>query len=498
MNFRNVRVSELYEQVRPWCHPDYPFLHACYSPESRMPAIDYTPFVATCLQNEQYAAVSELLGFLINGESMRDTVVSDWTKTRSITWLGLPETAVYEIHAIGLLVSRQAIDRSINKDSLAYFASRLIATRLSLHQAIIDADHRGPSRSSSTHSDAAGDQAADEGGSDNDADDGAGTLLATKISLAYGLRQWQDGRSKGALTAFPAQEISVLNLTAAGTDLPKIWDDTVAELGSKTTATSASRTGRMVAKKSDPVWLRISEFGLPYPPFRLGSGEMLMDVSWEEAVDLGVVGAQESSVAAIPRIVSDGRTPDFSWAERFVLKPEYLLPLEAPFAEESAVIERLAAIPPMTRLVIVDYFGRDWAQGKMQTQMGYTEREYGCCSDWNLHYIRWLDFFQPPTNVANIPHSLKKDDIRVRLEAAGIRTKKSASRASLLEMAGQNPALLSAILAELCPEACVPKEEWKFPLEAWLSRYGRSLEAAGEIYKSLLLEQLSRKHGWEA
>ncbi len=87
---------------------------------------------------------------------------------------------------------------------------------------------------------------------------------------------------------------------------------------------------------------------------------------------------------------------------------------------------------------------------------------------------------------------MKKDDIRARLEAAGVQAKKSASRASLLEIAGQNPALLSAMLAELCPEACVVKDEWKFPLEAWLSRYGRSLEAAGEIFKSLLLEQLSR------
>lgn len=414
MTFQNAQVSELYEQVRPWCHPEYPFLHARYSPGSRMPATDYTPFIAACLQNEEYRAVSELLGFLISGESMRDTVVSDWVKTRTITWLGLPREAIYEIHAIGLLISRQAIDRSINKDSLAYFASRLIATRLSLHQGVIDADHRGLCQSPNPPSAGAdgADPDADNDVNEEENDIGAGTLLATKTSLAYGLRQWQDGRSEGVLTAFPAQEITVTDQAAEEFDWPKIWDETAAEMGGKTSATNASRTGRMVAKKSDPIWLHISEFGLPHPPFRLGSREMLMDVSWEEAVDLGVVGANEPPVTAIPRIVSGGRAPTLPWAERFALKPAFLLPLETPIADESAVIDRLALIPPMTRLVVVDYFGRDWAQGKMQTQMGYTEREYGCCSDWNLHYIRWLDFFQPPTKVERIPHSLKKDDIR--------------------------------------------------------------------------------------
>ncbi len=107
-----------------------------------MPAIDYTPYVASWLQSQKNEAVRELLGFLVSEGSIRDTILDEWLGTPLVTWLGLPTEAVHEIHAIGLLVSRQAIDRSINKDSLAHFAVQLIATRLSLHQGTINENYR--------------------------------------------------------------------------------------------------------------------------------------------------------------------------------------------------------------------------------------------------------------------------------------------------------------------------------------------------------------------
>jgi hypothetical protein len=151
MSFQNPEVAELFEQVKPWSHPDYPFLDARYSPSSRMPAIDYTPCVASWLQYQKNDAVRELLGFLMGEDSIRDTVIDNWLGTPLVMWLGLPIEAVYEIHAIGLLISRQAIDRSINKDSLAHFAVQLIATRLSLHQGAIDERYKVPSTLPNVH-----------------------------------------------------------------------------------------------------------------------------------------------------------------------------------------------------------------------------------------------------------------------------------------------------------------------------------------------------------
>jgi hypothetical protein len=479
MSFKCPEITDLFEQVRPWCHPEYPFLDARYSPGSKMPAIDYTPHIAAWLQSQKIEAVRELLGFLIGESRIRDTILDEWLGTPLVTWLGLPTEAVHEIHAIGLMISRQAIDRSINKDSLAHFAAQLIATRLSLHQATITENYKvlsGPST------------APDE---DDDFENITGLLLETQTRLAYGLRQWRDGNNEGASMAFPAQELTCFGGGDEAAEWPQIWDEAVSQLGERSSATKARNGGRMVARKNDPVWLAISEFGRPYPPFKLGSDMSVMDVGYEEAVTLKVVRRNESSVAVEPRIVKAAALPDELSAKlRSNLRPELLNSLEEPIAQEALVIERLALVPPMTRLVVTDYFTRSWAQGQMKFSMGYREREYGCCFDWNKHYVNWLDFFEPPCDLASVPHTLKKDQIRSRLEAAGVQTKKSMSRENLLTLAAQNPSLLTAMVGEFCPEACVVKQQWKAPLDAWLARYQKSLDAASEVYKTLLVDQM--------
>ena len=48
--------------------------------------------------------------------------------------------------------------------------------------------------------------------------------------------------------------------------------------------------GRMIALKDDPVWLKISDFGHPHPPFAFGSGMDMVDISRVEAVELGLTG----------------------------------------------------------------------------------------------------------------------------------------------------------------------------------------------------------------
>ncbi|MGN0854302.1 MAG: hypothetical protein ACI4R9_02140 [Kiritimatiellia bacterium] len=49
--------------------------------------------------------------------------------------------------------------------------------------------------------------------------------------------------------------------------------------------------GRMIALKGDPIWTAISRFGQPYPPFDFNSGMGVDDVSYDEAVELGVIRA---------------------------------------------------------------------------------------------------------------------------------------------------------------------------------------------------------------
>jgi hypothetical protein len=51
--------------------------------------------------------------------------------------------------------------------------------------------------------------------------------------------------------------------------------------------------GRMIAFKDDPVWRALSAFGLPFPPFDLGSGMYWREVSRDEAIELGLIGEDE-------------------------------------------------------------------------------------------------------------------------------------------------------------------------------------------------------------
>lgn len=46
---------------------------------------------------------------------------------------------------------------------------------------------------------------------------------------------------------------------------------------------------RMVALKNSPVWMAISRFGRPYPPFDFGSGMGLIDIERDEAEALGLL-----------------------------------------------------------------------------------------------------------------------------------------------------------------------------------------------------------------
>lgn len=46
--------------------------------------------------------------------------------------------------------------------------------------------------------------------------------------------------------------------------------------------------GRMIALKTDPVWLRLSDLGLPFPPFVIGSKAEVRDVLRSECDALGL------------------------------------------------------------------------------------------------------------------------------------------------------------------------------------------------------------------
>jgi hypothetical protein len=62
--FNTAAVRQLWDRVREISHPDFPFLHAGYSPGSNMPCADFTLWIADRLAADDWAAISELLSFM--------------------------------------------------------------------------------------------------------------------------------------------------------------------------------------------------------------------------------------------------------------------------------------------------------------------------------------------------------------------------------------------------------------------------------------------------
>ena len=107
----------------------------------------------------------------------------------------------------------------------------------------------------------------------------AAVIVDTNAGLARGYTSWIAGNSKGARTAFPAQEL----VRVEPREKPRAWTSRWTEAGGKLYG------GRMIALKDDSVWHAISEFGVPYPPFDYGSGMGLADVDFEECVSIGLL-----------------------------------------------------------------------------------------------------------------------------------------------------------------------------------------------------------------
>jgi hypothetical protein len=96
--------------------------------------------------------------------------------------------------------------------------------------------------------------------------------------------KWKMDQDPDVLNAFPAQEL----IRVSPRLHPRLdWKERWLEAGGKLFA------GRMIALKNDPVWIALSRFGKPWPPFDYGSGMGLRDISKREAIALGLMKKDE-------------------------------------------------------------------------------------------------------------------------------------------------------------------------------------------------------------
>lgn len=110
----------------------------------------------------------------------------------------------------------------------------------------------------------------------------AQVIIDTNAGLARGYVARAQQTSLGARLAFPAQELIRTAERQAKRDWRARWLAAGGEL----------RAGRMVALKEDPIWVRISRFGVPYPPFDYGSGMGVDEIDHPTCLALGLITPQ--------------------------------------------------------------------------------------------------------------------------------------------------------------------------------------------------------------
>ncbi len=111
-------------------------------------------------------------------------------------------------------------------------------------------------------------------------------IVDTNADLARGYGSWKQSQDDTVLEEWPCWEFYRAEDRNEPRDWPARW---AAAGGSFYPGDADYAEGRMIALKNDPIWERISAFGLPYAPFDFNSGMDLQDVSRDEATELGVI-----------------------------------------------------------------------------------------------------------------------------------------------------------------------------------------------------------------
>ena len=110
--------------------------------------------------------------------------------------------------------------------------------------------------------------------------------LETNLAQVHGFGRW--ARQQSALDGFPAQRLVRMRSSRVPRNWQLRWLEALAACGVQE---GASGAGEMVALVNHPIWIALSAFGTPYPPFDFNSGMGIEPVDREEAEALGIVPA---------------------------------------------------------------------------------------------------------------------------------------------------------------------------------------------------------------
>jgi hypothetical protein len=106
-------------------------------------------------------------------------------------------------------------------------------------------------------------------------------VVNTQMEMGYGYGDWLTSQDPVVLNEWPCWELVRISPRVIHRDWLTRWRE----------AGGTTHDGRMIAPKTSPVWVKISRFGNPYPPFDFNSGMGVEEIGRDEAEALGLIKA---------------------------------------------------------------------------------------------------------------------------------------------------------------------------------------------------------------
>lgn len=116
-----------------------------------------------------------------------------------------------------------------------------------------------------------------------------GLIWDMNIAQAQGYARWKMGMDPDMLDAAPAQELIRVQARVEVREWPLLWQEHGGQFYGEPGPDYPGAPGRMIALKTDPIWMQISRFKTPWPPFDWGSGMGLRNIRRKEAEALGLI-----------------------------------------------------------------------------------------------------------------------------------------------------------------------------------------------------------------
>lgn len=123
-------------------------------------------------------------------------------------------------------------------------------------------------------------------------------VLRTNLQIAQGYGWWRQGMDPGVIEAFPAMEMVRVQGVKEPRNWRVRWDAAARTVRDWSAMRAAADHGRMAARKDSPLWQALGDgaggfesdaLHNPYPPFAFNSGMDVQDVTYQDAVAIGLI-----------------------------------------------------------------------------------------------------------------------------------------------------------------------------------------------------------------